>query len=231
MDPHSVLLVDRSAIVRELVTLHLRSRGFKAEAVATTREAGQRLATASPGYVVLEAGEGGLTLLRRIAQLEDPRPHVIVTSLRPSLGEETLASMEGAIAYLAKPLRLTELSRAMGAWPLVFPVSPSRRSPRARPLRALLCDPEHDNAAVVACDVHDLSAEGALLLTHAPLAEGRSLVLELCVGDDRHRLAASVVRVQEPSWGAPAGVGVAFEGLSASQRRSLERLVVRPPPG
>jgi CheY-like chemotaxis protein len=217
----SVLLVDPSPVVRELVGLHLEARGHRVEAIDTVERARERLRVGTPGYLILAAEEGGLAWLREIAGRPDPRPHVVVTSRRPRLDEETAVSMDGAIAYLPKPIRLGDLDRAVGAWPLVFGVAGSvERAPRRQLARALLCDP-NTQAAMLDCELHDLSRSGAFLLSRVPIPPGTRLRLMLCLAGGWQSAEARVVRIQEPSWDHPGGVGIRFEAPSPSAIRAI----------
>ena len=73
--------------------------------------------------------------------------------------------------------------------------------------------------------VRNLSASGAFIETRGPLPVGEQLELEIQSGSQRYRVRAEVVRLQEPSWLSPGGVGVRFEDEGAEQRAVLESLV------
>ena len=55
-----------------------------------------------------------------------------------------------------------------------------------------------------------------------PLPVGSEVKLEICLGDHVIRSSATVVRVQEPSWFHPAGVGVQFKEMEGNCLSALE---------
>ena len=73
----------------------------------------------------------------------------------------------------------------------------------------------------------DVSLTGAFVA--APLPMGSKIDLEFGMGDHIIRSSAVVVRLQEPSWLFPAGVGVAFDDMDDQSRLALMSVVAELP--
>jgi len=84
-------------------------------------------------------------------------------------------------------------------------------------------------AALVALALLDVSECGAFLATPGPLPLGTRLQLQLSLPAGPQRLAARVVRVQEPGWGHCGGVGVRFESASSAASAALRSLLAETP--
>jgi CheY-like chemotaxis protein len=211
------------------LTTLLRPRCARVVAVADVPEAGRILRAEPPmDRVLAEAatpGGGAPALLGHVAQLADPRPALAILTSRPDLHEEARLVLQGAIAYLTKPVSARDLARLL--WQCrtkELPRGDARASGLGLPW-ATLGDPGGAEQPTLRCEVGNLSASGALLLTHAPLPVGSSFDLELRLGRDTIRLLAEVVRVQEPAWGVLPGVAVAFPRIPEAARQRIERFV------
>ena len=66
-----------------------------------------------------------------------------------------------------------------------------------------------------------MSTSGAFLETPGPLVVGTMLDLCIDFGGSRARVLARTVRMQEPDWGVPGGVGVAFREFESGSREIL----------
>lgn len=74
--------------------------------------------------------------------------------------------------------------------------------------------------------VVDISASGALLETPGEMPVGNSIELDLQLEDGNEaRVAAKVVRNQQPRWGLIAGVGVQFTEFKGESQKIIERYV------
>ena len=73
--------------------------------------------------------------------------------------------------------------------------------------------------------VRNLSTGGAFIETNGPLARGQVLSLELSVGGEKIEIDAEAVRVQEPTWLYPGGIGVRFLDLGDGEREVIAKVV------
>jgi CheY-like chemotaxis protein len=118
MEAVRVLIVDDDPSFLELMTLHLRKRGFRVECGQDGLEALQIIRSHGPFDVIVTdlmmPGLSGLELLRRARKL-DPWVEVIVITAAGSLEMAISALREdGAYDYLTKPLEMMgELSLAV----------------------------------------------------------------------------------------------------------------------
>jgi CheY-like chemotaxis protein len=217
-----VLIVDRSNVARELLACSLHTYCAETTALATVAEA-RELDDGKISLVVLDATvEGALAWFEeRCARPAHPA-FVVVTS-RPSQAEETRVSMSGAIGYLPKPLAFRQLSHALVSATEPFAPAPPRA--QAFPLaEASIADPTTGEPQL-SCQIVNLSVDGALLATAAPIPIGAPLLLRLVLDGHSVLTRARVARVQEPGWGGLAGCGVVFEYDSDESRRFVERFV------
>ena len=118
MPKNKLLVVDDDAAFLDLMSLHLRRKGYHVEPAQDGHEALQLLRTKGPFDVLVTdlmmPGLSGLELLRR-AKKSDPTLEVIVITAAGSL-EMAISSLreEGAFDYLTKPLDMIgELSLAV----------------------------------------------------------------------------------------------------------------------
>jgi CheY-like chemotaxis protein len=222
----TVLIVDGSSIARSLLAHLLKAHCREIVELSSTEEAKVALSRQeSVSLVIVDAqvDGGGLVLLEHIAGLAAAPPPVIVLTSQPSLDEETQASLLGAIGYLAKPVSLLEILRALRGSEGLF----NRALPRVRmaPVaRAVVIDPE-TKIEQIAWDIWDLSASGALISSHMPIPAGTRLQLRLQLEEDVIPVEAEVVRAQAPSWGLVPGVGVVLHFDDERRREILQRFV------
>ena len=215
------VVADASSVVVRLVAQALETRGVHVH----TAHCGEGLLDALAGqWVDLVVADTelpslpGLELLERLAARAQ-RPAVVLMARTPNDAEETAASLAGVLAYLAKPLQLPELARAIAA-----PDKEKDEAPRARAAALATARFLEKGEPVYACEVLDISETGALLAA-APLADcGEELDLELDLGEVAYLCRARVVRVQEPSWHARSGLGVRFEEVPQGLLQAVRRL-------
>ena len=118
MEPVRVLVVDDDDALLNMMSLHLRKKGFQVECAKDGHEAMQVLRTSGPFCVMVTdlmmPGLSGLELLRR-ARKVDPLIEVIVITAAGSVEMAISALREsGAYDYLTKPLgMISELSLAV----------------------------------------------------------------------------------------------------------------------
>lgn len=206
-----------------------------AEAVATAgcrREARSQIASEPFQLLISDVSlpDGdGFDLLRDARALEHARPDVILVSPRTDFRSERLAAQLGAIGYLVKPIGFRDIARVLkqrsGA-------AVAQRRPRRRPGgQACVMDlAEGDDAAggvlpQLIWYARDVSRTGAFLETESPIAVGTVLDLALDLAGRTVRVRAEVVRVQEPDWGRPGGVGVNFIDLAGGANEILDAYI------
>lgn len=112
----SILLVDDEAIVRESLTAWLEDEGFVVHAAESGEQALELFPKARPDVAVIDIkmpGMDGLTLLKRLRELDDRLPIVMMTA--HATVESAVKSMrDGAYDYVMKPFppeKLTNLIR------------------------------------------------------------------------------------------------------------------------
>ena len=106
-----ILLVEDDDSVRQTVSMFLELEGFAVEAVASTREALEKLAAQSYRVVVSDIyidDRTGLDILSA-ARVADPGCAVILMSARGSMETVMAATRGGAFDYLAKPFEMDDL--------------------------------------------------------------------------------------------------------------------------
>ncbi len=111
-----LLLVDDEEKFVKTLTKRLRLRGIEAECVFGGEEALQRVAAQEYDVVLLDVkmpGIGGIELRRRLEQI-DPSLRFIFLTGHASESDLAIGSAE-AQHYLAKPLHIDELLKAVGA--------------------------------------------------------------------------------------------------------------------
>jgi DNA-binding response OmpR family regulator len=222
----TVLIVDDSPVARSLLARLLRSYCREIVELNSTEEAKLALSqhpNVSLVVVDTRAGGNGMELLEYIARFAAERPPVIVLTARPDLEEETRATLLGAIGYIAKPVSLREILRALRGFERSFtPALPRVKSEAVA--QVAVVDPQ-TKIEEIAWDVWDMSASGALVSSHAPIPIGTRLQLCLQLGDETVPVEAEVVRAQEPSWGLVPGVGVVFHFDDERQQEAVRRFI------
>jgi DNA-binding NtrC family response regulator len=106
-----ILLVEDDDSVRQTVSMFLDLEGYAVEAVASTREAFEKLAAQSYRVVVSDIyidDRTGLDILSA-ARSADPGCAVILMSARGSMETVMAATRGGAFDYLAKPFEMDDL--------------------------------------------------------------------------------------------------------------------------
>jgi len=107
----SILLAEDDDAVRQTVSTFLELEGYSVQAVASTREAFEKLAEASFPIVVSDIyidDRTGLDILGA-ARAADPDCAVILMSARGSMETVMAATRGGAFDYLAKPFEMDDL--------------------------------------------------------------------------------------------------------------------------
>jgi CheY-like chemotaxis protein len=166
----------------------------------------------------------GLSLLEEEKEHEADRRWVLMTA-RPDPVSADRARKLGALGYLTKPVSYRDIARALRGF---GHGGTSRHAPRKRfAVTASIMDPLCEGDALLEVEVHDLSESGAFLSTPGPLELGTRLQLAIPLPDDLVLAAATVVRVHEPGWDGPGGVGVRFDGLDPLTLLYLRRYVER----
>jgi CheY-like chemotaxis protein len=157
-------------------------------------------------------------------------PSVVLLTTHPSPQAERRAAESGALALLAKPVVLRELTLALKRFH--ERLQPAARRVRATPVgTALLLEARVGGAPVLAWEIEDLGERGAFLRTGGPLPIGLDLPLELRVAGMSARVTARVERVQEPSWKQVGGVAVRFLALTPPAEHLLAKTLYAPGPG
>jgi DNA-binding response OmpR family regulator len=229
-----VLVVDDSRVAREILQVLLKPYTRWVGAVSSGNDAKVLLETA-PDAIDLVLSDlfmpdgDGLELLEWIRRTEGVEPDVLLTSARPTPEVRARGLALGAVDLLAKPLTLRAI---LASYDLV------KRAVENRELlqrwrcggTAIVVDPAGEGR-VLSWDVYNISRQGALLESKAPVAIGTEIDLVLHIGGSEGRARARVVRIQEPSWIDVAGIGVEFTELSPGAERILARLPETDPAG
>jgi len=222
----TILIVDGSSVARPLLARLLTGYCREAVELSSAEEAKVALSRQKNVSLVIVDAEmegGGLALLEHIAGFTAERPLVILLTSQPNLDEETRASLLGAVGYLAKPVSLHEILRALRGSERPF----DRALPRVRTApvaRAVVVDPE-TKVEQITWDIWDMSASGALVSSHAAIPAGTRLQLSLQLEDEMVPVEVEVVRAQEPTWGLVPGVGVVFHFDDERRRETIERFI------
>jgi two-component system response regulator QseB len=113
-----VLLVEDHSTLRELISDHLRERGFAVDAVSRAEDALASIAAISYDAAIIDLGlpeMDGLELLARMhAGTTDGVPTLVITA-RDSLSDRLRGLNTGADDYLVKPFDLDELEARLRA--------------------------------------------------------------------------------------------------------------------
>ncbi len=110
-----LLLVEDDAAVRSTLATFLELEGYAVEAVASTREALERLARGAYPLVVSDIyidDRTGIDILHAARQ-SSPQAKVILMSARGSMETVMAATKGGAYDYIAKPFELDELLKLL----------------------------------------------------------------------------------------------------------------------
>ena len=134
------------------------------------------------------------------------------------------AAQRGAAGYLTKPVSFRQITGALKRRTSRI----EQRAPRRRPgVRVSVVGVENEIGTPEAVQpqllwyARDLSMTGAFLETESPLPIGYKLDLAIEIGNIRVRVKAEVVRIQNPAWAYPAGIGVRFFEWGNSAKEAL----------
>lgn len=227
LDARTILVVDDSRVMRETLTTLLDLHERRILSAASCREALTAL-DATPEIelalcdVRLPDGDG-FQILEYARARSAARPAVILMTATAVAGDDERALRAGAAGHLVKPIRMSQIARLWaahgGGRALV------KRAVR-RPCSAKVWLLEEGaRESLISWDLQNLSHTGAFVRTRGPLAIGARLELELALEDRTSRVAARVVRVQEPSWMYPGGAGVHFEAMDDESRAALDEFI------
>jgi CheY-like chemotaxis protein len=224
-----VLIATGSSVLREMLRIVFESHAQGVTTAADLQDARAAVtATPTPELVVcdVDLGEGdGFRLLDHVRSLESAPQFILVTS-RPSDEEGRRALELGATGYLAKPICFLDIARVLrrggGAWN-------DRRMPRRYGIgRACLLDEasyyeraDREDGTQLRWYYRNVSVSGAFVETDSPVPVGTRLDLAFELEVDRVRVSGEVVRIQEPDWGQPGGVGLRFVEFGAGARMRL----------
>jgi DNA-binding response OmpR family regulator len=112
----SVLVCEDDEDLLEILVDGLTRQGFAATGVPDGRALDSAYLREPPHIVVLDIGlpgEDGFAVARRLRRLPGPPVGIIVVSARAALEDRLQGLMEGADAYLTKPVDLKELGLAI----------------------------------------------------------------------------------------------------------------------
>ncbi|MDH3520800.1 MAG: response regulator [Myxococcales bacterium] len=228
-----VLVVDDSAILRDMLRLCLAAHADRVLTATTAREGENRIAEHCDidlviAETLLPDGDG-FRLLACVNSLEAPKPRVILTAVDASEEDADRALQMGAIGYLAKPIALRDVAAILkqhrGEW------SGVRRPRRRSHGKACVLDRirtatrQRSSPPQLFWYLRDVGETGAFLETESPIPVGTRFDLELEVGSAKVLVSAKVVRVQEPVWGNAGGVGVHFTDFGADARTYLNQYI------
>jgi len=174
----------------------------------------------------------GFEMLRCVQLIEEPKPQVILVTGRTDSDDKSRAAELGAIGALNKPVSLSALSgmlqRFEGDWQTQR--SPRRRSNSTAYLVAPSPRKPLDSSLEISWVLRDVSETGAFVESEAPIPVGTALELALEIEPQQARVLAEVVRIQEPDWVRPGGVGLTFRDLEAATRLHLANYVAQRTP-
>lgn len=225
-----ILVVDDSHVWRETMKTVLRVHSNLPVEEADTLLGAIACVDADPEIalvlcdLVLPDGDG-FELLEHLGRKADPKPAVIVATVRPSEAGRRAALRLGAIAYHAKPIAPRELLASLKS----ITDGPFVAAPRLRtePVgHAIVTDPTCRGEALMRWPIDDVGRSGAFVRSGGPVDVGTELHFELAIGDCRGLVTARVERVQEPSWKQAGGIGVRFVHLDPSASSMLDRLLL-----
>ncbi|MFZ1575394.1 MAG: response regulator transcription factor [Chromatiaceae bacterium] len=110
-----LLLVDDDDPYRTVLARSLARRGFQVTAVATPGEALTCCQEQPPDYVILDlnlAGQSGLNLIQPLLTLS-PEARILILTGYASIPTVVSAMKLGAVQYLAKPVDMADIIRAL----------------------------------------------------------------------------------------------------------------------
>ena len=222
-----VLIIEDSMVMR-----HMLERTFRPHARTVDQEPcvrkGLDALERDPAYdlvlsdVMLPDGDG-FDVLEHVQTLDLPPPLILATA-RPLESAAQRALEMGAVGYLGKPCNFREIADALAREPFMRDGPRRKGAPRVHaesPARIIVCESLEAGESQVTWAVKDLCEEGAFVLTDGPLQVGTRLEVSLEIAGAELPATIEVVRVQQPDWGQPGGVGVKIEGLDPEARDRL----------
>ena len=222
-----ILVIDDSIIFRDTIARVLRPHCQQVHLAASSDEALSLLDREPIEMVICDVFlglEDGFLLLEQMQQRKEAPPVIMVSSQATDEAERRAVEL-GAIGFVAKPVRLRNLSRV---WRRHSRTTYKDVLPRAeRPVHGtvLLIDRDHGDVPQVEWGLRDVNEEGAFLETDGPVPIGTELDLELRIGAKRAEIRAVVVRAQEPSWAGSGGIGVRFLQVGPEAGELIRSLV------
>ena len=232
--PH-ILVVDDEEDVRVLHARILGEKGYRVDEARNGQEALQKLAASSPDLMVLDLmmpEVDGWEVLRRLRNLPDPPPVVIVTALG-DYASLSRGIREGASAYLIKPFRFNELlatvQAVLASSDKKVPAQERRRSGR-RTLIAQVSVLTRDRSPIALGELVDVSEDGAQVRLGLALETGTqvSLAFHVPAGGSALTLEGKVRWCQTGVRGFTHGL--AFAEMSSEAGARLRALLDRSRP-
>lgn len=113
----SVLVVDDEPVLRELVTYVLQEKGFQVAQAECGDVAFAMVSAQSFDFVLSDVrmpNGNGVELLKRITQMQAPRPHIFLVSAYSEISRDEALKL-GACDLLTKPVDYEKLCQAMKA--------------------------------------------------------------------------------------------------------------------
>jgi signal transduction histidine kinase/CheY-like chemotaxis protein len=143
-----VLVVEDSAINRQVAVGILEKLGYRADAVGDGAEALEALARAAYAAVLMDGqmpGMNGFAATAEIRRREGPDRHtpIIAMTAHAMRNERESYLAAGMDDYVAKPIRLEELEAALRRWVLGRPTDPPDAPAEPAPAPAAAPEPSH----------------------------------------------------------------------------------------
>jgi CheY-like chemotaxis protein len=221
-----ILVIDDSAVLRDVLTAVLSPHCGEIITAEDCASARRRVADHPDCSLILcdvmLPDGSGLDLLKEFAPASGVKPDVVLMTARPDAVDAATARLRGAVGYLAKPISLRDIVASLRKAEGKKAAAPRLRvSPLGQALPLDSAGLPSDNGAWKSFTIRDMSMTGAFLETPGPLEVGTMLDLCIDFGGSRARVLARTVRMQEPDWGIPGGVGVSFREFESGSREIL----------
>jgi two-component system, OmpR family, response regulator QseB len=172
-----VLFVEDHAAMREIVSAHLRDRGFAVDAVNRGEDALAALSAIPYDAIILDLGlpdMDGMDVLRRLRGNGSARPPALILSARDHLDDRLEGLNAGADDYILKPFDLAELEARLRA----VLRRPGTRREITHEFGDLTFDPAGRTAAVAGAPL-ELARREAALLEELIRSAGRIVVRDV----------------------------------------------------
>ena len=217
MNLRTVLIVDDVSLMQEIVRNMMKPYCRHIVCAATCGEALAILEQEPDVELVISdlymPDGDGFEILEAIQARNGPKPLAMLMTARYSSEVEERARSLGAIGVVAKPIAPRELHR-------IWMEDIERRKHTRRRTSAPVQVSDRSGQPLVSSHLVDVSLTGAFIATSLP--PGLEIKLEIFLGEHLIRSSAIVVRLQEPSWVNPAGVGVCFDAMDGESSCALE---------